>query len=841
MATLKYNDIEYNVVYIDPIAGIEGGTGETVDDALKDLPNDLTDNTCYLIRRFDSTQGYTVDLKRSWFASLVNIMFLGMPDNNSPFYQLLDESVKTKWSSDDAKYAAIRCNMKDNLSNYGGYYDFSFNDSGNTTLFKTTTIKTFIAENCYFYRDSDGDSSIVNNIIPGSNNSRRYYTGGMYRVGFIFGFNGGDEIISFNNCKFGYDGYNLENSLYITSNSDVGTDTQKYPEYKCQAYIAVRSANVFKMTNCLINGVSVYSAYTSSSYPIYSGGDTNYFTRYAPNGNLIYVYSAKYIDFSNNIHNQLYRKPVPMTDFSRDLNDMYEPYQGLIYLNSTYLNVNNFELNRLFVNRSIINYGCLFLNANDLRVHKIKINNKFMYNLGDYTGEDESSLKIDSYWGTLHHNYMITINAYRNVQVDTIICDNADNKTNLTCAPVLYLNTVPENGGNLNQYIRNIYINYPDTATNNPSHTVCYIKQHSAVPDWPYNGSPSGGGYNYREIPCNGWSDANSDYLSSNSQHYGYNYARGYLVENLIVKTPLNSGYALNMLHCGIKSSEIDGKVNVYCGVLDLNKLSNHISSSVGLKVRGPSFVKINEYIIDKNYSGYNGDIQTDFVNGQWNSIYINKTNGIIFNEKTMYTSGSSSFTQEYDGNFNCAFICPNYIQDGQFFGRNLYTFAQSWNVRRDGSSSTSGTLRFRNNTGNSASYPLEIGLDPSNGILITPRSTGKKKAVCYLACKNFDPSLLYLGNRNCGIKVETIEHVVDPYEPEKINDIKHIYTSWGLGWFDDTSTWLNDINLKKYRIELPFEVFNTDTQVDVKLWYNWYSVNGVTYMDPGIALVDYE
>ena len=57
--------------------------------------------------------------------------------------------------------------------------------------------------------------------------------------------------------------------------------------------------------------------------------------------------------------------------------------------------------------------------------------------------------------------------------------------------------------------------------------------------------------------------------------------------------------------------------------------------------------------------------------------------------------------------------------------------------------------------------------------------------------------------------------------------------------WQSDNSTWSGDTNLRTYKCEIPIEVFTLDEPIDVKIWFNWYSVNGYVYVDPDFKLTD--
>lgn len=248
MATLQYNGTEYNVLYIDPTIET-AGDGSTPATALLDIPSPLTDKTCYLIRRGPDDEVYNVNMPKSWYEALYEIMFIGMPTQESPLWLTLDEDVKEAWGADLGKYARIRCNT---TSYTDFYYERVVNvDTNNQTLIKTNTIRNFVADSCYFYRDGEG---------PSAGNDGRYFNS-------LFGFDYASRFanITFNNCKFGYSQYNFENDDYINSNTDIAKDTSKYPQYQCGSYILANNLNSFTLTNCIVNVASTrrYTRYDS--------------------------------------------------------------------------------------------------------------------------------------------------------------------------------------------------------------------------------------------------------------------------------------------------------------------------------------------------------------------------------------------------------------------------------------------------------------------------------------------------------------------------------------------------------------------------------------------------
>jgi hypothetical protein len=345
--------------------------------------------------------------------------------------------------------------------------------------------------------------------------------------------------------------------------------------------------------------------------------------------------------------------------------------------------------------------------------------------------------------------------------------------------------------------------------------------------------------YTQKEFWNNNDAENNVTGNSSYAQHnYGYCTQvvpqKACLVNNLIVDCPIVDANVLNAYRTGIKSDYIGGKIYLASAVLDVKKMYNDISTSVGATLVGNSFLKCDDFEANLDYPNYKGTNQISWQKGSLGAVYIGKSNCIVADE--LQSSDSN-----YIGCMNSTFVCPNYIKTGQFFARNYNSFCKSWNVIRTGSGAQ-GSLRFANNvTGqNNNILPLIIGQEPYTGFQIMPTSIGKKYVVGYIAIKNFDESELSNGSGSFGYWVNTTEKYTDLFNSEKTNTRIHTYSSDSFGWLSDNeSTWSNDTNLRKYKIIVPIEVFNTEDPIEVKVWFNWYSVNGYCYLDPDFKLVD--
>lgn len=768
MSTLKYNGNEYNILYIDASIA-EPGDGSTPSTALSNIPTTLTDKTCYIIRRNADDETIHVDMPQSWYASLYYIMFLGMPLSDDPMYNIMESEAKTAWGADTGKYARIRCNT---TSGQDTYRDYSMSNTSNYTLFKTSTIRNFYSGNCYFYRDGNGHSS-------GSD--------GRY-MSWMFGFDYSSRFadITFNNCKFGYTQYNLENDDYLLNN-DISTDSSTYPQNKCRCFIAASSLNSFTINNCIINQVYVMP-YCRYDY------------WYQPHAKCIYVTGFNKSIFTNNQFNVLYRN----SNTSYGNNFTTSIWNNNIYLyggDRSSIAVKNIEVNKIFTatNSRGANTNLYIYSQRNTVVDNIKLNVKKMGNSSTFTiASYDTSFATFEFIGT---NSLKVSNVYTNLSQSYVRCNY-----------FIYMESMQDNVGNVSSKIENIYAKF-STIGNGLGGNIVSINNNY------YN-------WNTSTDPTD---------ISNNNQWYergyGRNESKAWIANNIVVDAPNVNGTALSLTRAGAKSPYINGKVYLAHGTLDVKKHVWNYPTSVGVTLRGNSYYKCDDYKANIEYPDYSGTAQIDWQPQSMSSVYVSKSNCILMDEnpyRTIYLASS-----------NNSFVCPNYIKTGQFFQRNEVCFCKSWNTVRTGSNSQ-GSLRFNNNYAdiNNNSYPLIVGHEPYSGIQIVPSSTGKKILTAYMATKNMDASEIGYTGR-IGIHVNCPEKYTDYYNVEKTNFKQHEYTSEAIGWQSDNSTWSGDTNLRTYKCEIPIEVFTLDEPIDVKIWFNWYSVNGYVYVDPDFKLTD--
>lgn len=813
MATLIYDNVEFNIVYIDPTIA-SAGDGTTPALALSDLPNTLVDNTCYLMRR--TNEETHVSLKQTKNTGLVNTILMGMPFKDNLIYNMLPEEVKTAWGNDSEinKYSNVLCNVQynDEANNWDCTRDIS--------VFCEWETKIFMATNCYFYRDNDGISA-------------------YQRLGYIFCFVDDDlkANITFNSCKFGYTQYDLDNDDWLEQNEDIPTNTTKYPQRKARNYVGVWSANSLTFDDCIFNFVA--EDYNSTNSPNY-----NYLQPcYQPD--IIHIqFFARTFNFNNCVVNTLQRWTYRYSSGSR------YPYNtdgfGICYGYSTnsdgndsilsqyrrddHVKINNLTLNTIvtgnyYIDRPLMlninNADHLYVNGISLHIKAMK--NAQVDNINVFRG---GSFSTDS--RTYTSKFIRFGDICKSIQIDNIMVDLNNSPIKLSNANVLEMYNLPAACyGNPVDYIKNIYVRlHQDRSTLNENN---YRNQraYNGIGDIVSIGARSDASWQWNSQYAGYW------YLTTSLNDKYFNFQNTYLIDNIIVEAQYSDTYALSLKYIGAKSKSIKGRVYLNNAVLDVNKLYNYRANQNGIYVSNNSFIKCNEYEADLTQTEYkysgNAHLSYSWIDGL-SSAYIGKSNVILFDEHV----GAG----KYGMASQCQFVCPNYILQGQYFARNSNTICKSWNVIRQDSNAVA-TLRFSNNTCSINPPRLIVGMEPYKGIAITPVSLGKKKAICYFACKNFSENELWQGSDKFVVEINCPYFETDKFDSAVTNLHYKKHTTCNKPWISDTSTWSGDTNLRVFRVEMPIEVFTLDEQIDVKVWYNWYGVNGYAYFDPDVKLVD--
>lgn len=700
MTTLTYKGIEYNVILVDSSITKADGDGSTTENALKDLPDALTNNTCYLFRRLDDAE---VLVKHQIDASLQNIMFLGMPKNTDPQWiqnLVTDEAINDAWKADEAHYARVRFwHRSDNIDT---------NSLNRACLYlQNITYATFI--NCYLYRhdSSSGASSstywgaVSPFLTDGANTSPKLRLG-------LYG------------CKIGVYGIDLDQDSYLAEATgpdykDTNNVAQYYSKWARQ-YFNIHTADCVEIDNCVINGI-VHNRIGTNSHTQY--GSSNY---YFQGGQAIYVDNCISFKLTNSTINAAF-----------ETGNSALGYEDAIFIDNSMKSEN-----KCFVSIHHVQYNCICGTNGVAALCNIDMSS---YNNAAVIGITEINItpkKFNhSYGGNLTYDAcgigLYTSYGYKQLYIDNIKMDATGSVKLTQCIP-LRLSIMGQSAGNQHSgEIRNIDIKLSD----DPAGGIYALSNNlKSVADFNFNFGTNGSSYN--DLTTSGYSDS-SNYRSR------YNVLDYPVLENLNINAPygkvcFNRVIAnLGDLRCGVE-------VNYACAI-DINKLTFDKSNLQGINVaNGGNYLRIRDYEV-------NLPIQDTLQLNQnfWsNSVYIDKSNVNLFNMVVTNVTDTRYL--------HSLFCCLNMIQPGRYFARNVNTFAQSWGVTRAGSTS-SACLKLNCNT--NANFPLMIGGSPFKGFSVTPDSSGKKYLTAYFAHKNFDAISLESGKHEFNLIVR-VPKVID-------------------------------------------------------------------------------
>ena len=247
---MRYSDIEFNVVYVDPSRSTNGD-GSTPAAAANKLPDSVSgfaDNTCYLIRRTAETSAVVIPNGSS--STIKNLLIMGMPNASDEMYELVPSAAKTAWGGDSAEYANVQSTAA----------------SGSFAL---PQAQRFLLHRVYLFRD------------------------GINADQYIFKFQNSSSPVgcfAFEHCKFGSRGINVDKSSYS------GALTTS----RLKSYVYIYYARMLNISDCIINhsltgnsnnpcgfycyfadvlnvqNVKIYSPvwsdYTSNAYPLCLAG-----------------------------------------------------------------------------------------------------------------------------------------------------------------------------------------------------------------------------------------------------------------------------------------------------------------------------------------------------------------------------------------------------------------------------------------------------------------------------------------------------------------------------------------------------------------------------------------
>ena len=250
MATMRYSNIDFNVVYVDPSKS-SPGDGSTPAGALDSLPSTaaaFADNTCYLVRR--TAEADAAVIPNGTNSGIKNLVLMGMPNASDEMYELVPDEAKSAWGSDPEEYANIQ-------------------STASSGSFAAPNANLFLLHRVYLFRD------------------------GINADQYILKFSNSTQSIgcfAFEHCKFGSRGIDVDKPAYAA----VVTSS------RLKSYVYVYYARMLNIRDCTINhaicgntsnpcgfycyfadilnvdGVKIHSPawtdYTSSGYPLYLSG-----------------------------------------------------------------------------------------------------------------------------------------------------------------------------------------------------------------------------------------------------------------------------------------------------------------------------------------------------------------------------------------------------------------------------------------------------------------------------------------------------------------------------------------------------------------------------------------
>lgn len=231
------SNVEYQVRYIDP-SKTTNGAGRYVTDAMNQLPA-LENNTCYIIRRTAEAKALT--LPSGTYNDITNIAFIGMPLSSDELWEQMPSDAKTTWGKDAASYANIEAKVA-------------------SASLQLPNIQQFKMHRVYLCR---------NGVDAGA---------------YLLKFNNTSDYIgcfSFEHCKFGSRGVNLDLSSYKTTLESA----------KLCGYVYIYYARMVSITESIIHhGATGYSSYAHGIYCKFAE---------IMNVDHVYVYSAAGSSSSN--------------------------------------------------------------------------------------------------------------------------------------------------------------------------------------------------------------------------------------------------------------------------------------------------------------------------------------------------------------------------------------------------------------------------------------------------------------------------------------------------------------------------------------------------------------
>lgn len=704
----------------------DGATPATARRTLPPNATDLEENTCYIIRR--TSEEYAVSLSNGTNTTIENFLLIGMPKSTDQLYQLVPDEAKTAWGADTAEYANIECNST-------------------FTSLVLPNMAQFALHRVYLFRNNQNSDNWLLNF---DNNNR---TNSSYNHDIKL-------CSSFEHCKFGYKGHNIDQAGEITSAiSD-----------KMSKYVYLFRCRVFNFYDNIVNT----NRKTNDEYA---------FRCYAPdfvNVDKVKVYSLMK---NSNTGNYTFHLSSQCENYYDDYDLMRNGYE-FKFTNVTQeivFNGGNSEMPELLSFRGF--------------------DNVTVKNINVYTRESTSlpsNFYVRSY-DKIIFEYPCSFE-FENINFNLPQCCRCER----SLLRIQNGNSGSSSPG-IQRTIRNITMNFGevDNDGNKLEGVVGSLLSRDNVTN-------SSNRSNYAALHL---------YFYSGYDYYGSGYVHTIvpIVDNITINNPC--GIAAYFQSVRVTNAKIKGAVTSQYSACDIEELSTWFPNCVLWAYYG-STVRVKKLIVNKENTVYpfslvsSGAIQTG--TSDYSFVFVDDSNA-----KASFTG----YTGSTDRQNKYALGCANDGEVGHFSMKWYNGIADTWNIYRSNSGNLA-SLRFTNNQANTMNTMI-IGQKPFRGMLLTSNYAGNQVLKMYFAFKAF------LDNEY----TELYRRFFVSITQKHLDGTEKVYWSNLCGrWVEDNSTWVNDSDLVKKRLEIPIETQDGDS-LDIRIYYCLYSINGYFYLDPTFEL----
>jgi len=380
------------------------------------------------------------------------------------------------------------------------------------------------------------------------------------------------------------------------------------------------------------------------------------------------------------------------------------------------------------------------------------------------------------------------------------------------------------NSMNAGSIMENVTVDLPTLKGRNSN--ILYFKYIQNQDDGRY-WTPSRGQYNiFRNITinaCTEYTDTLNDFttwdqnpftdydngllVATTESSYQRNASTDYLLQNIHITAPF--GIAMKVYQAMIDMSDCDIQGSVYAS-LSLGKIKSISSWYPGYAFNdgGRNTLYIGSITCNRSNPRWEYNSQVA-LSVNWHSYILCGSSNIRFVTNNFSSESMDSYKTE------CAYICTNNMQEGNFTVRSRFSQAQTWSVYRVGSTSNC-SIRLSNEIQNDSRRPIEIGGAPFKGITL-PASAGERTLTFHMTLYGYnDPT-------------EIPEHFQATIE---LPDGSKIFSQAGHWEAEDDAVWENVDGSTSFKLTIPFTM-PEDGNVTVSYRWFWYMVDAATFVDP--------